>query len=91
LRETAPTWLPDYAVAEGKPLPALGVVALAFGLAKELSGEAAIERGQTAVCSCRGVPAVNLLGETRAASPPDAGKIYAQMLEDRYRGVNRCC
>ena len=32
LRETPPVWLPDYAVAEGKPLRVLGLFALAFAL-----------------------------------------------------------
>ena len=43
LRETAPVWLPDYALKESGPdlRTAAGAAALAFGLAKELSGESA--------------------------------------------------
>ena len=54
LRETEPVWLPDYAVAEAEPLRVAGVLALAFALAKELSGEAQMERAQQAAqqCSC---------------------------------------
>src|SRR5207342_2774944 len=44
LRETDPVWLPDYAVAEARPLHVLGLIGLAFALAKELSGEAQMER-----------------------------------------------
>ncbi len=46
LRESEPVWLPDYALAEGKPLRLFGLIALAFALAKELSGEAALDRAQ---------------------------------------------
>src|SRR5439155_437976 len=46
LRESEPVWLPDYAVAEAKPLHMAGLLALAFALAKELSGEAHLERAQ---------------------------------------------
>src|SRR6185295_14440778 len=38
LRESEPVWLPDYAVAEGKPLRLFSLLTLAFALAKELSG-----------------------------------------------------
>ncbi len=54
LCETEPVWLPDYAVSEARPLRVAGVAALAFALAKELSGEAEMERaGQAAtLCEC---------------------------------------
>src|SRR5438046_6452107 len=53
LRESDPVWLPDYAVAEGRPLHALGLIALGLALAKELSGEAHIERARAIVqCPC---------------------------------------
>jgi carbon starvation protein len=44
VRETAPVWLPDYAIVESKPLHIVGMVALGFALLKELSGQAAVER-----------------------------------------------
>src|SRR5262245_18554227 len=54
LRESEPVWLAEYAVAEGKPLRIFGLFALAFALAKELSGEAELERArrydQACVC-----------------------------------------
>jgi carbon starvation protein len=85
LRETEPVWLPDYAVAEGKPLRAAGVVALAFVLAKELSGEAQLERArqQAPVCEC---------GHAHEqATPRSDAQLYVQVTEQRFNGVRRCC
>jgi hypothetical protein len=80
LRETAPVWLPDYAVADGKPLRMVGLFALAFALAKELSGEAQLERAQKQVCECN-------------ADHVDksAEKIYVETTEQWFNGVKRCC
>ena len=44
LSETAPVWLPGYAVAEGGPRGSLSLFMLALMLIKELSGENAIQR-----------------------------------------------
>ncbi len=54
-RETAPVWLPEYAVAEGRPLRLWNLLALALLLIKELSGEAAMERARQAkpACDCQ--------------------------------------
>jgi len=52
LHETPPVWLPDYAVAEGQPLRLLSIVTLALALAKELSGEAHLERAQQLSDTC---------------------------------------
>src|SRR4030095_11364605 len=54
LRESEPVWLPEYAIAEGKPLRIFGLFALAFALAKELSGEAELERARQhdQPCAC---------------------------------------
>jgi carbon starvation protein len=90
LRETPPVWLPDYALVEGKPLKFFGLLALALALAKELSGEAEMDRArQTAtVCDC-------VHPEKDCAAPADAAKteaqIYAEVTEHRFRGVRRCC
>src|SRR5205814_3672588 len=40
LKETEPVWLPDFAIAEARPLQATALLALAFALLKELSGQA---------------------------------------------------
>ena len=88
LCETEPLWLPDYAVKEaGQNLrPLAGTVALTLLLAKELSGEASIERSRQAekVCNCE------------AGTPPKAGmksdeQLYLEMTEQRFNGVRRCC
>ncbi len=82
LRETEPVWLPAYAVVEGKPLRLFSLFALGFALVRELSGEAQLERAQHVVglCDCPKP------GPGRAQQ-----QLYAQVTEDRFKGVNRCC
>ncbi len=79
LRESEPVWLESYAVAEGKPLKIFGLFALAFALAKELSGEAQLARAQKQVCECN----------AHADKSPE--KIYVETTEQRFNGVKRCC
>jgi carbon starvation protein len=86
LRETPPTWLPDYAVAEGGRsfgTGAAGTAALALALSKELSGEAAIERAQqqASVCECGRAHHAN------GVTP----ELYVEVTEQRFNGVRRCC
>ena len=50
LRESEPTWLPDYAIADAKPLRVASLLALAFALVKELSGQSHLERAQANAC-----------------------------------------
>ena len=102
LHETPPVWLPEYAVVEAQPLRVVSLLALALGLAKELSGEAHLERArQAVVCDCarpEDIAAnkcslgVDLLGNRHDA---DARKIqqqlYVESVEQRFKGVNRCC
>jgi len=77
LRETPPTWLPDYALAQAKPLSGVALLALAFALVKELSGEADLDRARQAhTCAC--------------AEKSDV-KIYTEVTEARFKGVRRCC
>jgi carbon starvation protein len=79
LHETEPVWLPDYAVAEGRPLHIAGTAALALALAKEWSGESHLERAHQharAVCDCH---------------PANAQQIYVAATEQRFNGVRRCC
>jgi carbon starvation protein len=79
LHETEPVWLPDYAIAEGRPLYIAGTVALALALAKEWSGESHLERAHQqarAVCECH---------------PANAQQIYVEATEQRFNGVRRCC
>jgi len=87
LRESEPVWLPDYALKEGGSnlRTAAGTAALALGLAKELSGEAHIERAKQAeiacVCEHHKADAVAKTDEQR----------YVEMTEQRFNGVTRCC
>ena len=90
LGETAPVWLPEYAIVEGKPLPLAGVLALGFALAKELSGEAQLERAQQAanLCDCQlGLADVKHANQTVKT----AQELYVQTTEERFEGVRRCC
>ena len=80
LRETPPVWLPDYAVAEAKPLNFLSLLALGLALVKELSGEAHLDRAQRQACEC---------GTAHGEKSPE--KIYVETTEERFKGVRRCC
>jgi carbon starvation protein len=86
LKESPPVWLPHYAVAENKPIHLAGLLTLAVALAKELSGEAHLERAQQLhafACEAQpGDPAAN-----RAARE----KAYIESTEKRFHGVTRCC
>jgi carbon starvation protein len=93
LQETPPVWLPDYAVAEGKAAPIAGTVALAFALAKELSGEAHLERAEqqasTTVCACGSHD--DQAGSAAAPASREKGQLYVQTVNRRFDGVQRCC
>jgi carbon starvation protein len=88
LRETEPVWLPDYAVAEGgKSFGGVaGTAALTLALAKELSGEAQLERAQVQAQACECGHA-----ENGTATVPTAQQIYIEVTEQRFKGVRRCC
>ena len=102
LHESAPVWLPDYAIAEGKPLRLFSLLTLALGLAKELSGEAALERAhhQANLCGCGSKlstdcpPAIeiDLLGEKKAVGDQEKRQqLFEEITEHRFNGINRCC
>jgi carbon starvation protein len=95
LRESKAVWLPDYAVAEGRPLAVFSLLALALALARELSGEVAWERVEhkTSACGCS-LPRDgrdNRVDPGRKTTPPTRGELYVETLEKRYTGINRCC
>ncbi len=79
LRETAATWLPDYALAESRPLHVTSLIALGFALLRELSGEAKVDR-MVQQSSC----AHHQCADARAHA-------YLQSTEQRFKGINRCC
>jgi carbon starvation protein len=90
LRESEPRWLPEYAIVEGKPLQLAGMLALGFALAKELSGEAHLERAQVAnLCKCSDID--HGLSEGKSQRPKNGEQLYLQVTEERFKGVQRCC
>jgi hypothetical protein len=88
LCESPPVWLPDYAVKEtGQNLrPLAGAVVLTIVLAKELSGEASIERARKneIACDCKD-------GVHSKADMKSEEQLYLEMTEQRFNGVRRCC
>jgi hypothetical protein len=86
LRETPPVWLPAYAIAETKPLNAMSLLTLGFALAKELSGEAELDRAQQAqLVQCPSEhEGVSHLAKTDK-------QIYVEATKERFNGVTRCC
>lgn len=86
LHESPPTWLPEYVVQEGKPLRVAGALGLTLALARELSGEARVERASTDghACDCR----ASLDSQPSRARQQ---QLYVQTTEERFNGVRRCC
>jgi len=82
LRETEPVWLPEYALAEGRPMNAAGVAAVGFALLKELSGEAQLER-EKASSEC--------IYQPQGAQKQADVNVYLASTERRFKGVRRCC
>ena len=92
LHESDPVMLPEYALAESKAVPVMGMVTLGFALAKELSGEAHLARAQQAAADCRCAEVrINLAGEPKPACGKTDKELYVEMTEKRFNGVNRCC
>jgi carbon starvation protein len=79
LSETKPVWLPDYALVEAKPFRLANLLALAIGLARELSGESQLERSRQAVA---------LQNE---AIPQIDQQTYLEVTENRFKNIRRCC
>ncbi|MFN0066363.1 MAG: carbon starvation CstA family protein, partial [Limisphaerales bacterium] len=89
LRETPPVWLPDYAVAEGRPLNVLGLIALSLALLRELTGEADFRRAKELAAAC---PCPDPAHVRAAAGDPAAERaLWVQTEEERYRQIRRCC
>jgi carbon starvation protein len=80
LSETPPVWV-DPPAGPARSAGALGAAALAIGLAKELAGEAGLER-ELARPSCAAC------GE---AGEPDRAQAYVAFTTRRFSGVHRCC
>lgn len=101
LRESDPVWLPDYAVAEGRPLRLFALFALFIGLLRELSGEASMSRAEARLdqspqvepChACVGShPAVAEAAPAFGDERTKTAALYLEMTEARFKGINRCC
>ena len=77
LRETDPCWLPESQPASGSSAGWFGFFALLFALARELSGESAIERERAQLCKCG----------------RQADRAYVAFTTRRFnsKDINRCC
>jgi carbon starvation protein len=81
LQESPAVWLPETSVGPKQGWQMLGVFALAGALARELSGEAELERTTPPVAT--------------SASPEEVRQMrqnsYLHHTEHRYRSIRRCC
>jgi carbon starvation protein len=93
LHETEPVWLPEYAVKEAGPnfRTAAGAAVIAFGLAKELSGESHFERARQQACACSRACESADSPRIHIRSYKSLEKIYVETTEQRFNGVRRCC
>ena len=82
LRESPPTWLPDHALAEEKPWRLATLIALALALARELSGEADLERAHGEAC---------VVAASSGGAKEEAQSVYLRHTEKRFTGIRRCC
>jgi len=71
LHETQPVWLPHYALAEAGSMRFFSLLALGIGLARELSGEAQMDRLEApgAACHC-GEAKLDRVIRSAQANPP---------------------
>jgi carbon starvation protein len=91
LRESDTILLPDYALAEARPVPVLGIVTIGFALAKELSGEAHLERARQTEATCHCACDVESAAGKMADNAKSPQQLYVEMTEKRFNGVTRCC
>ncbi|HYG21544.1 MAG TPA: carbon starvation CstA family protein [Verrucomicrobiae bacterium] len=84
LREAPIVWLPEYAVAEARPLHVASLLTVAFALLKELSGEARLERAQIA-------QQVRCGEDNPCTQEKTREQLYVETTEQQFNGVRRCC
>ncbi|MCC6232333.1 MAG: carbon starvation protein A [Verrucomicrobiales bacterium] len=87
LRETDPVWLPQYAVAEAHPGQVLSLTALGWALLREWSGEAEFDRVRTPPAPLQ----QSMAGCRATGKGTSEGRAWAKSVEERYRGIRRCC
>jgi carbon starvation protein len=92
LRETAPQWLPEYALKERPALGSMGFIGLMVALARNLSHEDQVDRA-TPVALQQTIP--ETVSEARLdPSEREASRrkdAYLAVTERRFRGFHRCC
>ncbi len=91
LHETKPVWLPDYAIVEPRPLRLASLLALAFGLSKELSGEGHLERAQQAQTVCEACDSHHAASSAVNTRLGTKGQRYAEATDQTFRGIRSCC
>ena len=92
LRESESVWLPDYALAEAKPLRVASLVALTIALAKELSGEAQLERAQeSARLSHSPATENNQVPQSKAEQRKSESQTYLEVTNEKFNTIRRCC
>jgi carbon starvation protein len=93
LHEEAPVWLPESAAAGEGRAGALPFLALTVAMARELSGEAAMDRAQAGPV----VPTEHVLtvGAPCQCAPrqgaPSRGEAFVEVAERRFGKFSRCC
>jgi len=93
LHESQAVWLPAYAVPEGKPISALGVVALVVALLRHWSDESEIDRMAARRCDSRECVCstgfkVNL---SESSLRQQRERAYLEATERKFNKPNRCC
>ena len=88
LTETQPVWLPEGSVLENRPANVMGLVALGCTLAREISGQSAIDREKArqeiAACECKTPDGERKQGSLRR-------NVYLSVSDRKFRSVDRCC
>jgi carbon starvation protein len=85
LRETAPVWLPDYAVREARSPGLAAAIPLGVALLREITGEADFERSRARAMEA------TMCAHHHHRVEVDERAIWAESLEHRYKGIRRCC
>jgi len=91
LAENQPVWLPVYAVAGGRPPNLAGLALLGFALAKELSGEAQLERAQDMALQAHPGELLPGLAKGKTTNARVERQLYVEITKRRFDGVRRCC
>jgi carbon starvation protein len=106
LHENPPVWLPEFAATTDSRSGSLPALALLVALARELSGEAAMDRAQAqpAIAMNANVPLVLPEGNPREGhsgachcleaplrARPTREQAYVAVAERRFRSGSRCC